>query len=129
MLVFYCMFFFKQKTAYEMRISDWSSDVCSSDLPEHQQNDADLGELHRQPRVGDEARREGTDKNAREQITRDRRDFEPVRERPHQKGDAKPRDDGSDQRGVMRHGPLRKGRGRGGSTQPDRKSTRLNSSH
>src|SRR3546814_3623696 len=26
------MFFFKQKTAYEMRISDWSSDVCSSDL-------------------------------------------------------------------------------------------------
>src|SRR3546814_6982416 len=25
--------FFKQKTAYEMRISDWSSDVCSSDLP------------------------------------------------------------------------------------------------
>src|SRR3546814_18140915 len=29
----YCLFFFfKQKTAYEMRISDWSSDVCSSDL-------------------------------------------------------------------------------------------------
>src|SRR3546814_5737526 len=27
------MFFFKQKTAYEMRISDWSSGVCSSDLP------------------------------------------------------------------------------------------------
>src|SRR3546814_966564 len=41
-IVFYCsglaffffcrFFFFKQKTAYEMRISDWSSDVCSSDL-------------------------------------------------------------------------------------------------
>src|SRR3546814_4372079 len=32
-LVVYCVFFFfKQKTAYEMRISDWSSDVCSSDL-------------------------------------------------------------------------------------------------
>src|SRR3546814_6129740 len=35
--MFYCIFsfvvfFFKQKTAYEMRISDWSSDVCSSDL-------------------------------------------------------------------------------------------------
>src|SRR3546814_2531093 len=29
-------FFFKQKTAYEMRISDWSSDVCSSDLPRRQ---------------------------------------------------------------------------------------------
>src|SRR3546814_2738911 len=28
----YCFFVFKQKTAYEMRISDWSSDVCSSDL-------------------------------------------------------------------------------------------------
>src|SRR3546814_10616372 len=34
-------FFFKQKTAYEMRISDWSSDVCSSDL--------DVGE---QPAIG-----------------------------------------------------------------------------
>src|SRR3546814_18429786 len=33
--IIYCFvlfFFFKQKTAYEMRISDWSSDVCSSDL-------------------------------------------------------------------------------------------------
>src|SRR3546814_5955630 len=30
--VFDLFFFFKQKTAYEMRISDWSSDVCSSDL-------------------------------------------------------------------------------------------------
>src|SRR3546814_1488967 len=30
-MFFFC-FFFKQKTAYEMRISDWSSDVCSSDL-------------------------------------------------------------------------------------------------
>src|SRR3546814_1360871 len=30
--VFVSFFFFKQKTAYEMRISDWSSDVCSSDL-------------------------------------------------------------------------------------------------
>src|SRR3546814_9572170 len=29
---FVCVFFFKQKTAYEMRISYWSSDVCSSDL-------------------------------------------------------------------------------------------------
>src|SRR3546814_15309434 len=32
-------FFFKQKTAYEMRISDWSSDVCSSDLPCHFESD------------------------------------------------------------------------------------------
>src|SRR3546814_7069587 len=31
-MLLYVFFFFKQKTAYEMRISDWSSDVCSSDL-------------------------------------------------------------------------------------------------
>src|SRR3546814_6647227 len=31
-MCFLLFFFFKQKTAYEMRISDWSSDVCSSDL-------------------------------------------------------------------------------------------------
>src|SRR3546814_12879496 len=33
LMIMYLFFFFKQKTAYEMRISDWSSDVCSSDLP------------------------------------------------------------------------------------------------
>src|SRR3546814_10024659 len=32
MFMLFLFFFFKQKTAYEMRISDWSSDVCSSDL-------------------------------------------------------------------------------------------------
>src|SRR3546814_6314197 len=39
-----CVFFFKQKTAYEMRISDWSSDVCSSDL---QRFRPELAQLHR----------------------------------------------------------------------------------
>src|SRR3546814_10507997 len=39
-----CFFVFKQKTAYEMRISDWSSDVCSSDLGEAQH-------LHQEDRV------------------------------------------------------------------------------
>src|SRR3546814_2993847 len=39
--------FFKKKTAYEMRISDWSSDVCSSDLAGRQQSQA--GESHRAP--------------------------------------------------------------------------------
>src|SRR3546814_4727810 len=39
MMVFICLylvvfFLFKQKTAYDVRISDWSSDVCSSDLPQ-----------------------------------------------------------------------------------------------
>src|SRR3546814_3451266 len=39
----YFIFFFKQKTAYEMRISDWSSDVCSSDLCEKTENLASCG--------------------------------------------------------------------------------------
>src|SRR3546814_4308418 len=38
-------FFFKQKTAYEMRISDWSSDVCSSDLPDRFATGSKLGLL------------------------------------------------------------------------------------
>src|SRR3546814_4927232 len=43
-VVFFCycvFFFFKQKTAYEMRISDWSSDVCSSDLAVGDAHDRD----------------------------------------------------------------------------------------
>src|SRR3546814_10921381 len=38
------LFFFKQKTSYEMRISDWSSDVCSSDLSKSE-DDTSLGSL------------------------------------------------------------------------------------
>src|SRR3546814_15050947 len=37
-----CFFFFKQKTAYELRISDWSSDVCSSDLHIGEQANTDF---------------------------------------------------------------------------------------
>src|SRR3546814_9181384 len=48
MLVF-LFFFFKQKTAYEMRISDWSSDVCSSDLSTELRTEPDS------PRVRDRA--------------------------------------------------------------------------
>src|SRR3546814_3355642 len=57
------VFFFKQKTAYEMRISDWSSDVCSSDLHRSdflgRQHPVETGALHvqdlalqRQDRLG-----------------------------------------------------------------------------
>src|SRR3546814_7355039 len=50
----YFFFFFKQKTAYEMRISDWSSDVCSSDLPPRSRlaraQRSDAGEPRRQRR-------------------------------------------------------------------------------
>src|SRR3546814_10811202 len=45
MLVGGVFFFFKQKTAYEMRISDWSSDVCSSDLVPFGVIDADRRRL------------------------------------------------------------------------------------
>src|SRR3546814_5880367 len=38
-------FFFKQKTAYEMRISDWSSDVCSSDLSAPRRSEVRRGAL------------------------------------------------------------------------------------
>src|SRR3546814_16046597 len=41
-MVLRCVFFFKQKTAYEMRISDWSSDVCSSDLKNSELNLAQI---------------------------------------------------------------------------------------
>src|SRR3546814_2142286 len=46
-------FFFKQKTAYEMRISDWSSDVCSADLAERRARlDTRLKEFGRAARTG-----------------------------------------------------------------------------
>src|SRR3546814_19898096 len=49
------IFFFKQKTAYEMRISDWSSDVCSSDLlldlRERLEADRDAAAEFPQPRL------------------------------------------------------------------------------
>src|SRR3546814_1545556 len=40
----FIFFFFKQKMAYELRISDWSSDVCSSDLPKYDFVVLDIGE-------------------------------------------------------------------------------------
>src|SRR3546814_15595768 len=42
MFVVLFVFFFKQKTAYEMRISDWSSDVCSSDLTHYKQSECHI---------------------------------------------------------------------------------------
>src|SRR3546814_6481602 len=43
--VLFIFFFFKQKTAYEMRISDWSSDVCSSDLLERIEKLGGIGDV------------------------------------------------------------------------------------
>src|SRR3546814_2323954 len=42
----FTFFFFKQKTAYEMRISDWSSDVCSSDLSSRERH-KNIGNINR----------------------------------------------------------------------------------
>src|SRR3546814_7963883 len=80
---YFFVFFFKQKTAYEMRISDWSSDVCSSDLEqvedaEHDEGGQDRGGIavrhghqehelqHAQApwRVGQEGRGEGREEDA-----------------------------------------------------------------
>src|SRR3546814_4386320 len=65
------VFFFKQKTAYEMRISDWSSDVCSSDLArcgkqrdnaENHQRPRDQGGRHRDHEVDEVVEGEGLQK-------------------------------------------------------------------
>src|SRR3546814_6022922 len=45
-------FFFKQKTAYEMRISDWSSDVCSSDLRRFRPRERAVDPIMRLDRIG-----------------------------------------------------------------------------
>src|SRR3546814_2875637 len=50
--MFVVFFFFKQKTAYDMRISDWSSDVCSSDLSIGHQAAAERSEVDRWRRLG-----------------------------------------------------------------------------
>src|SRR3546814_9526022 len=111
-----CFFFFKQKTAYDMRISDWSSDVCSSDLL--------AGELGQQVRMQRRAMLVGEPGDAQE-----RRD------------PAHPHDVGLDDlggTGVEELGEAIRGvevladgdghRDPGGELE-DRKSTRLNSSH
>src|SRR3546814_2647870 len=58
---YFLFFFFKQKTAYEMRISDWSSDVCSSDLMEERRIQLQAGKAQLpicpQRKVGSETRK------------------------------------------------------------------------
>src|SRR3546814_9583227 len=60
-----CVFFFKQKTAYDMRISDWSSDVCSSDL---RWRGADRGGQRHQSAAG--ATGEGGNRKRRRKVRR-----------------------------------------------------------
>src|SRR3546814_258970 len=90
-----------------MRISDWSSDVCSSDLQrsrdrdvshrqqvtpremqtntEHEEDDPDLGKLIGETGISNKARSKGTNQDASEQIARDWRDLQTMSECAHQK--------------------------------------------
>src|SRR3546814_7462291 len=102
------VFFFKQKTAYEMRISDWSSDVCSSDLagrPPGLRQDDELREDRAPPAGAREE--EGPDGLAR-------------RAPPGRAGAVE---------GAGRAGRRGDAAGRARRAAGDRKSTRLNSSH
>ena len=70
---------------------------------EHQQDDADFGQLQRQMLVGDEARRVRSDQHAGDQVADQRRDAEPVGERAEDEGQPETGNDGGDQGRVMRH--------------------------
>src|SRR3546814_11448555 len=64
----YLFFFFKQNTAYDMRMSDWSSDVCSSDLDDHQ------GEQHQRELAGSLDQQRGARRQRRQQDQQQRPD-------------------------------------------------------
>src|SRR3546814_10685748 len=100
-------FVVKQKTAYEMRISYWSSDVCSSDLMDRGAGIGGLGAerpLHRAAKAGG---------GAEQAIERRRIDDQ----HRHRRQKAAGQRQGADFSRPMCH------------VRPDRKSTRLNSSH
>src|SRR3546814_10316003 len=97
-------FFFKQKTAYEMRISDWSSDVCSSDL----HCVAEEGHIHSEPAEMDDRDHDIDERGA------------PQAEGPLDEHIGGEPGAHADHRGQA---------GAGAQDQADRKSTRLNSSH
>src|SRR3546814_3334154 len=116
-------FFFKQKTAYEMRISDWSSDVCSSDLPRSPRNRVD------DPRRGEHDHHANYDRD--EHLHR-RAAEEPQKANDDDRDDRKRAEQTVAQQAENVVGQafkvcLRKSRLR--YEQADRKSTRLNSSH
>src|SRR3546814_20320058 len=66
--MFLFFFFFKQKTAYEMRISDWSSDVCSSDLHDHDRQRSPYDRDHREGDEDDRHAEPDTDDKADDQV-------------------------------------------------------------
>src|SRR3546814_4073841 len=106
-----CFFFFKQKTAYEMRISDWSSDVCSSDLEADQNADHEGDHL-----VPGHRRQAATDRQ--------------IAAGHQQAADIAGEDDAVIGRPQPVHGdPEREGQAKRDGGKRDRKSTRLTSSH
>src|SRR3546814_5589757 len=118
-------FFFKQKTAYEMRISDWSSDVCSSDLVSQRgrlQRPAKIARMYdhkalRQRHIGQWVEREAL---GIKELTVRQADLGIERVERHNV--AHPVLAGGRERGALECAPAR-------SRPEDRKSTRLNSSH
>src|SRR3546814_5157137 len=108
MLVELLFFFFKQKTAYEMRISDWSSDVCPSDL-----------QAVERPEHRDEVL---ADRGLADPGGLDHGEFRWHGPSPHE-------DDGILVRTAARINPRDRGYPGRPRSPPDRKSTRLNSSH
>src|SRR3546814_10720418 len=124
-----CVFFFKQKTAYEMRISDWSSDVCSSDL---RPPGADLSTaVRREYPAPEQGRQIGHGKAQTAGVEsggEDRRGCGSGRTRRKAGGGGTRRD--ARRRSARREAPnrMRPHHAQAGATS-DRKSTRLNSSH
>src|SRR3546814_10082261 len=134
MLFTLCVFFFKQKTAYEMRISDWSSDVCSSDLPDMPARLDPLRILIEQRHaagIGTDQSQQQADRGglAGTVGAEQRQQFAAKQLQIHtiQRGERAIALDGAVERGDrvvgMRHGKS------SSATHADRKSTRLNSSH
>src|SRR3546814_7336117 len=107
------VFFFKQKTAYEMRISEWSSDVCSSDLAKSSRLTGSTATL---ASCADERLDQDGAKQVSELV---RRDFQIP-----QAGDGT-----EDRSRVQRRQDKVAGIGGFDRVPGDRKSTRLNSSH
>src|SRR3546814_8323808 len=126
---FLFFFFFKQKTAYEMRISDWSSDVCSSDLrarrPRSARRDRAASRKHRQADRSD-CRTSGlhsllASRNAKDAGERNLANQRyPWTEFPSRMSYASAHIMPENPRAFTRTRPQK---------QADRKSTRLNSSH
>ena len=68
---------------------------------EHQQDDADFGQLAGERLIGDEPRRKGTDHDAGKEVSDQRRHAQPVRHQPKNKGQCEADSDNGDKRRVM----------------------------